>query len=198
MFGRGQFGDHRLVLIFEQQSKPHGHGGQDAGLVDRLARLIDRKRVALLLGQPEVLVDNLLKLFGLCGQFGRLVLFADESRDVRKAAQGGSSNAALVELAFDGEERPTFDPSVSDTKILRNALRVIGRLQKLVRLPETVPLTAYEFHVTALPEVIVHGDDVERGGIGGSVSVRIALETVPQRASRRNLAGNLAVVTLEF
>ena len=118
--------------------------------------------------------------------------------EIRERAQGFRSQAALVELGFYREQRAAFHPAVSESKILRQALRVIGGAHELIGLPQAVPLGFGEGGVAALRDVIVHGDDVERGGVGGSVRVGIIGEPVDEICALRDFVRDFSVVALVF
>ncbi len=93
------------------------------------------RRVAALKLRRELLAD---------------VVFADESRQIGERPQSLHTESGLVILILDGKQRTAFHPAMADADILREALRIIGRLQELVRAPDVVPLVARESEVAAL------------------------------------------------
>ena len=60
MFGRGEFGDHGAGLVLVQQTEPHRHRGQHAGLVHLLVLLIESKSKPVFLRRPESFVHQRL------------------------------------------------------------------------------------------------------------------------------------------
>ena len=87
---------------------------------------------------------------------------------------------------------------MADPKILRQSLRIVSGTQKLISLPQAIPLLLGKGHIAALNYVIVHHDDVERSRIGGSIRVGVIGEPRNEVRSLRNFVGNLAVGALIF
>ncbi len=117
---------------------------------------------------------------------------------IRKRVQCNGAKSRLIQLGFHRQQRTTFHPPVTDSEILRKALSVIRRFQKLIRLPQTVPLSFGEIDIAALRDVIVHRDDVKRSRIRRRVAVLKLLEPIDETRRLRNLVRDFSVVTLEF
>ena len=78
-----QLADHGLRLVFAQQVKPHRHGRQHRGLIQRLARLIQSERVSLFLRDPERLVQQLLERRGFLRRLPLGIFFPHQPRKIR-------------------------------------------------------------------------------------------------------------------
>ncbi len=87
---------------------------------------------------------------------------------------------------------------MTKAEILRQTLRVVGGTQKLIGFPNVIPFYFRERSVAALDDVIVHGDDVERGGVGGSVGVGIIFEPGNEVGALGDFVGDFSVFALIF
>src|SRR5713226_3753451 len=112
---------------------------------------------------------------------------------IRKRAQRLDSQSRLIEFGLHWKQRAAFHPPMPDSGIFGKALLVIGRAQKLVGFPQTVPFFFGKCGVAAFYDVIIHCDDVKRGCIGGGVRIGIAFEPVHEVRALRNFMRDLAV-----
>src|SRR5882724_12985588 len=87
---------------------------------------------------------------------------------------------------------------MSDSKVLREALRVVSGAQKLIRLPSAVPFFFREGDVSALHHVIIQRNDIERRAVGGRIPVRKILEPRNKAGSLGDFVRNFAVLALEL
>src|ERR1700732_1002614 len=85
---------------------------------------------------------------------------------------------------------------MTDAEIPGEVLVIVGGAKKLVGLPDAVPLFFCEGHVSALGHIVVHGDDIERSGVRGSVAVRKILEPGNETCALRDFVRDLSVITL--
>ena len=117
-------------------------------------------------------------------------------RQAGERSQSLRPQRALVKLGMDRQQRAAFHPAVADAKIPRQPLRIVSGKQELIRLPQAVPLLLGEGHVAARHHVIVHGDDVQRRRIGGSVWVGIVGEPGNEVCALGNFVRDLAIGAL--
>src|SRR5205823_9020835 len=82
---------------------------------------------------------------------------------------------------------------MTESKILRKSSDIVGRLQELISLPHALPFRLREVNITAVDDVIVQPDDVQRRGVRRSVTVRVVREPGNETGALRDLVGNLAV-----
>src|SRR5882762_4923838 len=171
MIGAGKLRDHGAGIFLIGQAKPHRNGGEHARFVNWFAIGAESEGVTLLAGQPECVVEFLDLLFKILGEFRGSSVLTCQTRKIGKSAQGLNAQPTVVELGFHRQQRSTFYPAVTDAEILRESLWIVGGTKKLVCLRDAVPFFFCEGDVSALGHIVIHGDDVERSGIGGSVTV---------------------------
>src|SRR5262249_50904972 len=102
------------------------------------------------------------------------------------------------ELRLYGQQRSAFHPSMADAEVLRESFTVPSRMEKLIGLPESIPLLASKFNVSALHDVIVHAYEKKRGCVGGRVWIWVCLEPIHEIRTLRDLVRHFAVVALEL
>ena len=167
-------------------------------MIDDFIFFIEREGEALLFRQPECLIDERLLALEFSLQLAAHILLSGYLSQLRKRIQRDGPQPALIQLRFNRKQRPALHPAMSNLKIARQALRIVGGLQKLVRLPHAVPFLFGEFQVAALSHVIFNRDDIERRGVGGGVGVGISFEPVHEICALGNLVRQLAVVALKL
>src|SRR5262249_10187787 len=141
----GEGGDHLLGLAFVGEAEPHGDGGKDARLVHALVVVTLSKRKNLFFGGPEGVVEVRPFFFELRGDRCGVVVFSGELRKVCQGVYGGSGEAALIKLGFDGKKRAAFYPAVADAEVAREAVGVVGGAEKFVGLGDVRPVGFGEF-----------------------------------------------------
>ena len=180
------------------QSEPHGNSRQHTRLVHALVVFVQGKRETLFFRRPKRLVQSSLSMLEFRRELLGYIFLAQQAGQIGKRSQGLDGEPRLVVLVLHRKQRAAFDPAMTNTKILRKALRVISRSQKLVCAPDVVPLLARERYVAALHCIIIHRDDQQRRRIGGNVRERIILEPGDQAGALRNFVRDFTVRTLIF
>src|SRR5215472_1389839 len=117
---------------------------------------------------------------------------------IRKGSQGGRSQSALVDFAFDRQKRAALHPALSKFSVAGQAQWVIRGLQILVRAPDVVPMLLEECHITARGHIVIHGQDEQWSCVGGSISVREILNPRHQCGRLRDFVFHFAIVALIF
>ena len=193
--------DHLLRMLAIDQTEPHGHGGQNAGLIDRLAVGAERERVGVrtaVRAQPELLFQRV----ALGVKLGIQILCAhgvvEQAREHGQRSQRLHVAACLIELHTDGEQRTAFHPSVTHVQIARETGFVERGSHEVKRFPEPRRLFAGERYIAAGAHVFGGGDDVERRSVRGSEAVGKLLEPIHQAGGLRDFVRNFAIVALEM
>src|SRR5579883_718759 len=192
----GKLRNHRLRFVLVQQAEPHRHRGQHARLVDCALIPPDRKGKPVLLRDPKRLIELLLPPREIPQRFGRRALIPCRVRKAGKRSHGFRADSALIKLALDRQQRPALDPAVSDSEVSWQRLRVVGGLQKLISLPQAVPLLPGEAQIPARCDVIVCRNKIERRRICRCIRIRKILKPRNKTRSLRYLVRNFSIVAL--
>lgn len=158
--------DHCVRIGGVGQSKPHGYGRQDTRFLDALVILLESERINILVGRPERLIESRLFLIEFRCELFTDITFAQQSSKIRKRFECLDPKPCLVVLILDREQRTAFNPAVANSGVLRESLRIVRRVKKLISAPDVIPLGARKIDVSALHCIIIHRDDEERGRIG--------------------------------
>src|SRR5712671_5762739 len=194
----GELRDHGAGIFLIGQAKPHRNRSEHARFVNWFTVRAESKGVTLLAGNPKCVIQLLDLLFKILGKFNALCVLSCQPRKIGKSSQGLNPEPAVVELSFHRQQRSTFHPAVTDAEILRESLWIVGGAKELVSLRNAVPFFFCEGDISAFGHVVVHGDYVERSGIGGSVAIRKILEPRNKGRGLRDFVRYLPVFALIF
>src|ERR1700716_594401 len=108
------------------QTEPHRNCRQNAGFVRALITLLQGKSVNPFLGRPESLVERRLLMIKLSREHFADIVFSNQPSQIGKRVQSLDAEPRLIELILYRQKRTTLHPTVSDSRILRETLRVIS------------------------------------------------------------------------
>src|SRR5260370_14347091 len=190
--------DRGLRFVFIEQSKPHGHCCQDARFVHGIIVLIESKRESVRSRNPKRFIDQSLLVCETSRKLFAEVFLASQMREIRKRAKRFYPQRSLVQLRFHRKKGAAFHPAMADTNIFGKSTFIESRAQKFVGFSKALPFFPRKSGVTALRNIVIHRDEVERSCIGGSVRVGIILKPVHKICALRNFVGDLAIIALKL
>src|SRR5580692_748570 len=138
-----------------RQTKPHRYRRFHRQLVHLLVVLVQSKCKPLLIGYPETIVHQRPLLRKFTVQRRGRIFVPRKPRQISECSQRLRPQPALVELALHREQRATFHPAMPESLILRQPLRVVRRLQELIRLPKARPFRLCKLSIAAVHHIIV-------------------------------------------
>src|SRR5260370_22860786 len=87
---------------------------------------------------------------------------------------------------------------MADTNVFWESVLVVSGAQKFVGFSKALPFFPRKSGVTALRNIVIHRDEVERSCIGGSVRVGIILKPIHKICALRNFVRDLAIIALQL
>ncbi len=112
------------------------------------------------------MIEHGAALLEVSGELLADVILACKLSQIGQRTQRLNSKAGLVVLILDRKQRSAFDPAVANAHILCQAVRIVGRAQKLISTPQVVPLLAGESRVATLDRIVVDRNDEQGCCIG--------------------------------